>query len=266
MAEQNSTIENYQFKSFTSSVSENGEVNDFIFKDLADLTPVLAKRNNDQIKLERITAEENNFNISPIVKEHRGLLNQEKEERERKILSEVSRRVEVIKEEAYEEGFREGVKAGKQEVFNQTKAESEDKLNILTDMINEVLAVKEKIIVNQKGEIYKLVRNLTKWIILRELKDDGEYVNRLLEKLIIEAQAKSNLLIQVNQKQFESMPEVLESVQGVLGKLDNVRVEIDYEISEHGIIVDSDNGIIKGTMEQQFSHLDKLFESVLPHE
>ena len=266
MAEQKETIENYEFQSFTTSHAKNGEVEDFSFQDLADISPALAKKNSNRAKLERFSAEEKNFVISPIVKEHRGLLDQEKEERESKILGEVSRRVETIKEQAYEEGFQEGVEAGKQDVFNQTKAESEDKLNILGEMINEVLVVKESIITNQKDEIYKLVRNLTKWIILRELKDDGEYITRLLEKLIVEAQTNSNLLIQVNQKQFDLMPEVLESVEAVLGKLDNVRVEVDYDISEQGIVIDSDNGIIKGTLEQQFSHLDKLFHSVLPHE
>ena len=204
--------------------------------------------------------------FSPIVKEHRGLLDQEKKERERKILDEVSRRIEIIKQGAYEDGFNEGVDAGEKEVFNQTKAETEEKLNILTEMINEVLVVKESIIMNQKDEIYKLIRNLTKWVILRELKDDGEYISRLLEKLIIETQETSNLLVQVNQKQFSAMPEIIEVVQNKLGKLDNVRVEVDYEISENGIVIDSDNGIISGTLDQQFESLDKLFDTVIPDE
>jgi flagellar assembly protein FliH len=266
MAEQKNEISNYEFKNFSIGGSEQGSVEDYSFQDLNDFSPATRNKDLARAKIERVSAEKRNFIISPIVKEHRGLLDQEKVERERKIVGEVSRRVEMIKEEAYKDGFAEGIEAGKQDVYNQTKAESEDKLNILTEMINEVLVVKENIITNQKDEVYKLVRNLTKWVILKELKDDGDYISRLLEKLIVEAQTTSNLLIQVNQQQFSAMPEVLKTVQAVVGKLDNVRVEIDYDISENGIVVDSDNGIIRGTIEQQFESLDKLFETVIPDE
>ena len=129
-------------------------------------------------------------------------------------------------------------------------------------MINDVLVLKEEIVNNQKQDLYNLVRNLTKWVILRELKEDGEYITRLLEKLVTEIQTKANLLVQVDQKSFEGMEDVLETVQERIGTLKNVRVEVDYDIDGQGIIIDSDNGIINGTFEEQMISLDKLFESV----
>ena len=57
---------------------------------------------------ERKLAEENNFNITPVVKEHRGLKRQEEIEREKKILREVQKRVDLIKEDAREEGKKTG--------------------------------------------------------------------------------------------------------------------------------------------------------------
>lgn len=262
MSEQKHEITEYEFRNFTVSESESDVVESYQFQDLGEIVPKLAKRDANKAKFERMSAEKSNFAISPIVKQHRGLIEQEQEERDRKIIGEVSRRVEVLKEDAFKEGFEEGVKAGKLDVYNQTKVETEEKLSRLNEMINEVLMAKETILNNQKEDIYKLIRSLTKWVILRELNDDGDYLKRLLEKLILETQTKSNLLIQVNQNQFAGMEEVLETVQETLGKLENVRVEIDHDVSENGIIVDSDNGIIKGTMEQQFASIDKLFEPV----
>ena len=107
-----------------------------------------------------------------------------------------------------------------------------------------------------------MIRNMTKWIILRELKEDGAYLERLLEKLIIELQARQNLLIQVNKNDFSHMPEILQVVQQRLGTLNNVRLEVDFDISPNGITIESENGIITGTLETQFKNLDKLFESV----
>ena len=107
------------------------------------------------------------------------------------------------------------------------------------------------------------MKNLTKWITLKELENDGKYLERLMEKLLLEIQSRSNLLIQVNMNDFQKMPEVLEVVQSKLGELKNVRVEVDPAILTRGIILESDNGIINATMEEQFKSLDKLFEEVL---
>lgn len=262
MATNDNSIENYEFKNFSSVANDSDSVENYDFKDLGDLIPRLAKRDGKKAKFERLSAEKKNFNISPIVKEHRGLLKQERDERERKIRDEVERRLDIIREEAFQQGFDEGIEAGKQEIFNQTRAQTEEKLNALVDMINEVLILKEDIINNQKQELYKLIRNLTKWVILRELDGDGEYIPRLLEKLIVEIQTKSNLLLHVDQNSFEGMTDILEVVQEKIGALKNVRVEVDYDINDQGLIIESDNGIINGTLEEQMHSLDKLFESV----
>ena len=111
MAEENSEISNYEFKNFSSSDNDDGAVHNYSFKNLDKINPALAERNGNKAKFERLSAEKRNFIISPIVSAHRGLLVQEKEERERKILGEVQRRVEIIKEQAYQDGFAEGVKA-----------------------------------------------------------------------------------------------------------------------------------------------------------
>ena len=58
------------------------------------------------------------------------------------------------------------------------------------------------------------------------------------------------------------MPEVLEVVQGKLGELTNTRVEIDYDIEAPGIVVESQNGIVNGSLKTQLDSLDKLFEAV----
>ena len=42
----------------------------------------------------------------------------------------------------------------------------------------------KKIISKQKSEIIDLVKSLTKWVIKKELEDDGDYLKRLLDQLI----------------------------------------------------------------------------------
>ncbi|MCK5882792.1 MAG: hypothetical protein KAG61_03820 [Bacteriovoracaceae bacterium] len=262
-------IQEYSFHSFDqleADIQGRRDVQGFEFKSFEDQRPEKKPSFQTKIRKERTAAKDKCFEIAPVVRHHRGIVEQEETERERRIHEEVERRVAEVYSKALEDGRTEGIEIGRQEVFEQTRSQAEEKLEVLTHMINNVLAAQEEILKDQKTEIYSMIRNLTKWVILRELNEDGAYLERLLEKLIIELQSRNNLLIQVNKNDFEKMPEILEVVSTKLGGLENIRLEIDFDISEQGIVVESENGIIAGTLETQFQSLDKLFESVGLHE
>lgn len=262
MAERN--VEEYKFKSFTDEDVHGGEVRLFEFKPLLSSTQTIARSEFQKvIKEERTHAKSTQFKVNPIVEKYRGLKDQEEQEYQEAVEREVVRRINEIQEHAFKAGFDEGVNQGREEIFNEMRNVVDQKLDNFSQMITEVLKTQDEILAVQKKEIYLLLRNLTKWIINRELKEDGKYIERLLEKLLLEIQARNNLLIQVNPTDFTAMPEVLEHVQRRLGELKNVRVEIDSAILTSGMIVESDNGIINATMEEQFKSLDKLFEDVL---
>ena len=255
-------VTDYEFQSFSSSTIPAGDVTNFEFSEIGKLDPLKEEKHQEVIKIERTHAEKSDFKIAPIVREHRGISTQILKERELRIEQEVERRVQEVRDEAYSAGFNEGVNNGREEVFNQNRASSEEKLQNLTSMIVEVLGTRSDLLLNQKKQVYSLVRMLTKWVILRELKDDGAYIENLLEKLIVEMQTKSNLLVHVDEKSFEQMPEVLKVVQEKVGELSNIRVEIDYDIDGPGIVLECDKGILNGTINEQMKSLDKLFETV----
>lgn len=256
-------VENYTFESFTSSLlsQDDHQPKNFEFVDIKSLKSDHIKHEKI-IKNERAAAQKNNFQISPVVLEHRGLLNQENQEREQKIQDEVERRLVALQEKAFEQGFEKGMEQGLEQVFNQTRQETEERLEAVSEMISNVLTTEKSLIEDYKTEIYNTVKSLTKWMILRELKDDGEYLSRLLEKLILEINSRSNLLIKVSEQSFSAMPEVLEIVQSKLGKFKNLRVEVDQDLCQYGICVESDNGIVNASLEQQLQAIDKLFETL----
>ncbi len=264
MVKQFSDVTDYKFQNFTDVEGEADKVTAFEFKPLFSKSQTIEKSDFQKIiKEERTHAKNTQFKVNPIVEKFRGLKDQEEREYEEAVEKEVVRRVAEIQDEAFKSGFDEGVNQGREEIFSEMRNVVDLKLDNFSQMVTEVLKSQDQMIVDQKKEIYMLLRNLSKWIILRELKEDGTYIERLLEKLLLEIQARQNLLIQVNANDFASMPEVLEHVQARLGELKNVRVEIDSAITTGGIIVESDNGIINATYEEQFKSLDKLFEDVL---
>lgn len=264
MVKQFSEVQEYKFHNFTDAEVDPNEVKVFEFKPLLSNAQTIAKSEFQKvIKEERTHAKNSQFKVNPIVEKFRGLKDQEELEYQQAVEKEVARRIAEIQDEAYKVGFDEGVNQGREEIFDEMRSVVDQKLENFSEMITDVLKTQEEILSNQKKEIYHLMRNLSKWIILRELKEDGTYIERLLEKLLLETQARQNLLIQVNANDFAAMPEVLAHIQTRLGELKNVRVEIDSQITTRGMIVESDNGIINATMEEQFKSLDKLFEDVL---
>ncbi len=255
-------IRNYEFEPlFDDSETKEG-LGTFEFKPLRKDQVMDVQEHERVIKSERIQAQESGFEIAPIVREHRGINRQQDLERQRLIQEEVEKQLVRIQDQAYKEGFEKGLKDGQEEVFAQTRAEVEQKLESITEMIGEVLKTQHELLAAEKMAVYRTIRNLTKWVILRELKDDGDYIVRLLEKLMNELQVKSNVLIQIDSKSFEDKPDILDILQEKLGELKNIRVEVDYDIEGPGVVVESENGIINGSLKEQFYNLSRLFESV----
>ena len=58
------------------------------------------------------------------------------------------------------------------------------------------------------------------------------------------------------------MPEVLQELEENIGKLNNVRLVVNHEIETKGMILESENGIIKGTQEEQFEIINNIFNNV----
>ncbi|MFZ8934885.1 MAG: FliH/SctL family protein, partial [Bacteriovoracaceae bacterium] len=229
-------IQNYDFETFLGSEESDFEHKEFDVPDFEE--GKLIKRNVKSIvnvAIEKDSALQTGFQISPIVQEHRGHKEIELNQNKRRISKEVEIRINQLKDEAYKDGYNEGLRQGKEDALEQLKENSEDKLARLTEMISEAVKYKKDLLSNDKTEVYRLVRDLTKWIVLRELKSDDEYIERLIEKMIHELGEKNNLIIHVNQEQFEDMPEVLEKVQEKLGELSNVRTVVNYDLNKNGI-------------------------------
>ena len=255
-------VENYEFISFTEGSEKTSKVVDYKIKDLNE--NVVGKRENLQkiIKLERSLASQNDFKFSEIVEKHRGLKKQKEEEEQASFNRHVNTRVHELKEKAFGQGLEQGQKQGEDKAYGEFKTKTDEFSHTLEEIILKVRNTEGKILSDQKKNVYELIRGMAKWVILRELKDDGKYLDRLLEKLIYELNTRSNIIVQVNEKTFESMDSVIESVQKKIGKLDNVRVEIIPELEDDAIVLETENGILDASMTEQFSSLDEIFNSL----
>lgn len=254
----NSQVETYKFGEINPTGKSDDSVRDFSFKALDRGKSFSAGVDQVRIRKERELEASSGFAISPVVKQYRGLVQQAETDYEKKVATEVAKRLELVQKKAYEEGFTKGQEDGFKDANESAKEEIEAKIQELSDMIENLNGSISEIYNNSKNDAYLMVKNLTKWIILKEV-DEKYYLTRLLEKLIYEINTKSNLTLRVNEQALGYIPEVIKIVERKIGKLTNVRVEVDHDQNENGIILESENTIVDGSLDTQFKAIDRIF-------
>jgi flagellar assembly protein FliH len=261
-----SEIKPFQFSDLKSShVVSASEFKTFEFKDISGVPTTSEEVTEEEIRTERKFASKNNFKIDDIVRDSRGLNRQEQSDIETKIQHGVKTRLEA----AYDQAYKDGLERGREEGKDAAMAEFQDALRLKVENFGQVIAQVQsqssKLIENNREEVYEFIKRFTKWIILKEV-NENVYLEGLLEKLILELNARKNLIVKVGKANFSQMPEVISAIESRLGQLQNVRVEIVPEINHPGIILESENGLIDGSLEGVFQNIDKIFEQVVGHE
>ncbi|MGE3609965.1 MAG: hypothetical protein AB7I27_10300 [Bacteriovoracaceae bacterium] len=243
---QESKFESFAFKNFDNNLKEK-------------------RVSEEVIRQERNFEKKTAFKIEDIVRESRGLIRQEQTDFEKKVEQEVKRRLESTYQQAYDQGLNQGKEEGKEEALTEYRQVLMEKVESLNQHFSEIQLSTSKIIEKNKSEAYEFIKRFSKWIIFKEI-NEKLYLEQLLEKLILELNSRRNLIVKVGKENFSQMPEVVQAVESRLGQLQNVRIEIVPELNHPGIILESENGLIDGSLEGVFQNIDKIFEQVVGHE
>ena len=246
-------------------VKSGSDFKPFAFETLDGISVNSENISDETIRTERQLEKNSNFKIDSAVRQSRGLNNQEDSDIEKRIQAEVQKRVEKI----YQDAHQEGLAKGREEAFAASNLDFDsaaaEKIEVLAQSI-ETLGTHFKSIQDQnRKQIYEFVKKFTKWVVLKEI-DEKIYLEKLFEKLLLEINARQNLTIKVDPEHFKDMPEVIKAVESRLGQLPNIRIEVSQEMLHTGIVIESENGIIDGSMEGIFQVIDKVFDSVVGHE
>ncbi|MAZ49916.1 MAG: hypothetical protein CME65_15245 [Halobacteriovoraceae bacterium] len=254
-------IEAFSFRSLIPQKQAPGEVEDFKLSSLKESQAFKNNISQADIRSEREAALETSFEILNEVKEHRGLSKQAKEDYEIAVAKAVEAEVARVRDEAYRDGMDQGLQDGKEQAYTEAKKELSEKLEAFTDELARMQGQIDNILLESQEDAYNIIKNLSKWIVLKEV-DEKYYLSRLLEKLVHEVNRKNNLVLHVNESAFGYMPEIIKLVERKVGKLQNTRVEIDLDQTENGIVLETENCIIDGSIQAQFKAIDELFRSV----
>lgn len=257
-------VENFQFGQLVPSEDSgefDGSLSEFELKSLNAAQDFKHNITEEGIREERELEAGSAFSMSEVVKEHRGLNRQAEEDYEERVAAEVERRMAELHDKAYADGFEAGKELGRNEAYEESKAQFDQKAEQFAEQVDSLKNNIQSVYQESRDNAYLMVKNLSKWVILKEV-DEKYYLARLLEKLVHEINSKSNLVIHVNEDAFGYMPEIVKIVERKVGKLTNIRMEVDFEMTGNGIKLESENNIIDGSLEAQFKSIDHLFKNV----
>ena len=255
-------IEDYTYAQFNFEdfkVEDEGITKEYEFNKIDSADKKLKAK---VLKEEREASEKTGFNISPVVYRQRGIHDQKQREEKKRVKQLVYHEVEQVREDAYQEGYKTGLERGREEVLEAEKERVEEVITGLVSLVDRFKEREQKLIEDQKIEVYALVRNLTKWIILRELKDDGQYVERLISKLVTDNDNSSVLNLKVGKNVYEQVKGSVEKVKEKFSIDKEVTVSVDLNLKDDEIDLDLDNSRIKSDISDQFKALDSLFEGL----
>lgn len=188
----------------------------------------------------------------------RGPLSVEAEEEER-IEKEVQARLEsklqevseTVKKTAYQEGFLLGKKDANSEILAGYKPlfeKFESLIQGFETARNEIFKANEEFLI-------KMMYRLAKAVILRELKEDSNYTNRLVTHILDSVGTRENIKIFVGQEVYSSAEALKEGLAHSLGQLKNVSVELDSEILDRSCRVETDFGDVDARIEVQVQNI-----------
>jgi flagellar assembly protein FliH len=255
-------IKNYEFSDLQNShEASESDFRPFSFVELNGSSVKGDFPTEEGIRAERSFEKKNNFTIDGIVRQSRGHHAQENSDFQQKVNSEVEIRLKKIEHDAYAEGLEKGRLEGRERAFSEFEKNLSGQLDDLASILASVKTESEKLLLANRSEVLEFVKRFSKWIVLKEI-DEKNYLDLLLEKLILELNSRKNIIIKVGQKNFSQMPDIIQKVESRVGQLINVRVEIVPELKYPGIILESENGLINGSLEGVFSNIDQIFQQL----
>lgn len=188
----------------------------------------------------------------------RGPLSVEAEE-EARIEAEVQRRLgiqlqelsEITRKTAYQEGFEKG----KQDARTEVLTASRPMVDQFEALVRGFDNVQTDIFKANEEYLIHMVYRLAKHVLLRELKEDTDYVRRLVSQLLERLGTRENIKIFVGETEYSSAETLREGLAQTLGQLKNLSIEQDSTITGRGCRLETDFGEIDARIEVQIENI-----------
>ena len=162
------------------------------------------------------------------------------EEYKKQVLAESEKQ----KEQAFKEGFIEGLEKWSQQIA------------YMEDEIKKVYRDVEKVAV-------PLALKTAKKIIGREIELDPSTVSDIVANQLKAVSEHKKIIVYVNKHDLEVLEKDKKRFESIFSKLESLSIQINQDVQPNGCIIETEQGIINAQIENQWKILERVFENML---
>lgn len=199
------------------------------------------------------------FAVSPVVRNHLSIEQEERRVIEEKVRARIDAVTAEVKDRAYQEGFAAGRKEGHQQAYEEWKKEGIDRMQKIDSFLKAAEEAKTDIYRANEEFLIQLIFLVARKVILRDLKEDKEYLARLVRSILERVGVRENIRVKINRTDLENLELLQQNLENQLGKLSNFKVEISDEVKLGGCVVETELNEINASLSRQ---LGGVFEAL----
>ncbi len=172
-----------------------------------------------------------------------------------KIVQAAQAQAAAIEKEAYERGFGEGEKAGRETGEKMAEAI----LKQYSGRLEELAQLRKSILSGSEHEVVRLALEIGKKVVKREITIDDELILAMVKVALNRLSEQTAVTIRLNPKDYRVVME-RQSSNPVLGSGNEaIKLIEDPVISRGGALIETESGIIDARIEEQFREIERGF-------
>lgn len=188
------------------------------------------------------------------------------QEQAKNTLDEANAKAQQIKEEASQQGAKEGYEAGYSDGLNKIKEEMLQKIHGMDEIVKNTFEMKQKILKSSKEEIVNLVLMIARKISINSV--DAQSVASLVSKSLSLLSDKENIELILSEKYARLLNEVLSGNLSPdencaddidIDKLRNIKLTYNSKFPDDTLIIQTPKERLDLSFEQQLNQISNEF-------
>ena len=171
------------------------------------------------------------------------------------ILRQARLKAAEIEKEAYEKGFSEGERAGRETGEKMVEAV----LKQYTQTLEELKGLRRSLLTGSEREVVRLSLEVAKKVVKREVCVDEELILALVKVALSRLADQSLMTVRVNPKDGQSIVHYRDVPGHRDSWHDGIKLVEDPLITRGGCLIETESGVIDARVEEQFREIEKGF-------
>jgi flagellar assembly protein FliH len=160
-----------------------------------------------------------------------------------------------IEKQAYERGFSEGEKAGRELGEKALEALLKQYAKTLEELNN----LRKEIFAASEGEVVRLALEIARKVIRREVSADEELVLTLVKVALSRLADQTVMTVRVNPADYQTIQRHHHAHSSSSSLAEGVKLVDDPSVSRGGCLIETESGIIDARIEEQLREIEKGF-------